>query len=80
MQYTIDLMNQQDKFKQCALYARGLSTREIHGHLKEIYDIDVSPELISHVTNALITPNCLIHKSQYQAASSLFLQSPIFSY
>jgi putative transposase len=40
--------------KIIALYARGLSTREIQGHLKEIYDVDVSPELISHVTNAVL--------------------------
>lgn len=40
--------------KIIALYARGLSTREIQGHLKEIYDVDVSPELISHVTNAVM--------------------------
>jgi len=40
--------------KIIALYARGLSTREIQGHLKEIYDVEVSPELISHVTNAVL--------------------------
>ncbi len=40
--------------KIIALYARGLSTREIQGHLKEIYDVEVSPKLISHVTDAVI--------------------------
>lgn len=40
--------------KIIALYARGLSTREIQGHLQEIYDVEVSPELISHVTNAVL--------------------------
>ena len=40
--------------KIIALYARGLSTREIQGHLKEIYDVEVSPELISHVTDAVL--------------------------
>jgi len=40
--------------KIIALYARGLSTREIQGHLKEIYEVEVSPELISHVTNAVL--------------------------
>ncbi len=40
--------------KIIALYARGLSTRDIQGHLKEIYDVEVSPELISHVTDAVL--------------------------
>jgi transposase-like protein len=33
--------------KVIALYARGLSVREIQGHLAEIYGTDVSPDLIS---------------------------------
>lgn len=37
-----------------ALYARGLTTREVQAHLKEIYDVDVSPDLISTVTNSVI--------------------------
>lgn len=36
--------------KIVSLYARGLTTREIQEHLKEIYDIEVSPEFISRVT------------------------------
>ncbi len=36
--------------KIISLYARGLTTREIQEHLKEIYDIEVSPEFISRVT------------------------------
>jgi putative transposase len=33
-----------------SLYARGLSTREIQQHLEEIYRVEVSPALISSVT------------------------------
>src|SRR5258706_1161417 len=33
-----------------SLYARGLSTREIQQHLEEIYQVEVSPALISNVT------------------------------
>jgi putative transposase len=40
--------------KIIALYARGLPTREIQAHLEEIYGVDVSPTLISHVTDAVI--------------------------
>src|SRR5258705_2972312 len=37
-----------------SLYARGLSTREIQQHLEEIYQVEVSPALISSVTDAVI--------------------------
>src|SRR6266508_7039473 len=37
-----------------SLYARGLSTREIQQHLEEIYHVEVSPALISTVTDAVL--------------------------
>jgi putative transposase len=37
-----------------SLYARGLSTREIKQHLEEIYEVEVSPALISAVTDQVI--------------------------
>lgn len=40
--------------KVIALYARGLTTREIQGHLKELYKVEVSPSLISTVTDAVL--------------------------
>ena len=36
------------------MYARGMSTREIAGHLRELYGIEVSPDLISAVTDAVL--------------------------
>ena len=36
------------------LYARGMSTRDIQALLKENYEVDVSPDLISHVTDAVV--------------------------
>jgi len=39
--------------KIISLYARGMTTREIKGHLEEIYGVDVSPALISTVTDAV---------------------------
>src|SRR6202011_4656886 len=36
------------------MYARGMTTREIQGHLQEIYGVEVSPSLISEVTDAVI--------------------------
>jgi len=40
--------------KIISMYARGMSTREITGHLREMYGIDVSPDLISTVTDAVL--------------------------
>jgi putative transposase len=40
--------------KVIALYGRGLSVREIQGHLGEIYGTDVSPDLISTITDAVM--------------------------
>src|SRR3954468_6965037 len=40
--------------KILSLYARGMTTREIQSHLAEIYQVEVSPSLISAVTDAVI--------------------------
>lgn len=40
--------------KVISLYARGLSVREIQAHLKELYGTEVSPDLISRVTDAVL--------------------------
>jgi putative transposase len=40
--------------KIVSMYARGMSAREIVGHLRELYGIDVSPDLISTVTDAVL--------------------------
>lgn len=37
-----------------ALYAKGVSTREIQDHLQQLYGIEVSPALISNVTNKIM--------------------------
>jgi putative transposase len=40
--------------KIISMYARGMTTREIQGHLRELYGIEVSPDLISAVTDAIL--------------------------
>jgi putative transposase len=40
--------------KILSMYARGMTTRDIEGHLKEMYGIEVSPTLISNVTEAVV--------------------------
>jgi len=49
----------QTRFKEfdgqiISLFARGMTTREIQEHLKEMYDVDVSPTLISNVTEEVL--------------------------
>ncbi len=39
--------------KIIAMYARGMSVRDIRGQLEEIYGVDVSPDLISRVTDSV---------------------------
>src|ERR1700761_3133559 len=40
--------------KIVSMYARGMSAREIVGHLRDLYGIDVSPDLVSAVTDAVL--------------------------
>jgi len=40
--------------KILSMYARGMTTREIQGHLGEMYGVEVSPGLISEVTDAVM--------------------------
>src|SRR3954469_1451299 len=40
--------------KIISMYARGMTVREIRGHLEELYGIDVSPDLISSITDAVL--------------------------
>lgn len=40
--------------KIIALYARGMSTRDIQAHLRELYGTEISPELVSAVTDSVL--------------------------
>jgi putative transposase len=40
--------------KIISLYARGMTTRDIQGHLEELYGVEISPTLISNVTEAVM--------------------------
>ena len=62
--------------KVISMYARGMSTREIQGHVRELYGIEVSPELISKVTDAVLNELAAWHHQlshSYRAASILSL-------
>jgi putative transposase len=40
--------------KIIALYARGMTTREIQAHVGELYGIEISPDLVSAVTDSVL--------------------------
>lgn len=40
--------------KVIALYARGMSTRDIQAHIEEIYGVTISPNLVSAITEAVM--------------------------
>ena len=40
--------------KIVSMYGRGMTVREIQGHLLELYGLEVSPDLISTVTDAVL--------------------------
>jgi putative transposase len=40
--------------KIVALYARGMSTRDIQAHIRELYGLEISPALVSAVTDAVL--------------------------
>ena len=39
--------------KIISMYAKGMTTRDIRSHLEEMYRVEVSPTLISQVTEAV---------------------------
>ena len=37
-----------------AMYAKGMSTRDIEDHMRDIYGIDVSPSMVSKITDKIL--------------------------
>ncbi len=40
--------------KVLSLYTAGLSTRDIHDQIKELYDVEISAEMVSKITNRVL--------------------------
>jgi putative transposase len=38
----------------CGLVSRGMSTRDVQGHVREVYGVDISPDLVSDITDAIL--------------------------
>jgi putative transposase len=58
--------------KIVSMYARGMSTREIVGHLRDLYGVEVSPDLISAVTDAVLDEVAAWQARPLEAAYPLF--------
>lgn len=52
-----------------ALYSKGMSTRDIESHMKDIYGINVSPSLVSKVTDKIIP---LVYEWQSRLLESVY--------
>jgi putative transposase len=52
-----------------ALYVKGVTTRDIQDHLEQLYGIEVSPTLISNVTNKIMP---LIHEWQNRPLQDVY--------
>ncbi len=50
--YQRDISGIEEKF--ISLYAHGMSTRDIHNQLKELYGIEVSAEMVSKITDKIL--------------------------
>ncbi len=50
--HTRDISGLEEKI--VSLYARGMSTRDIHDQIKDLYGIEISAEYISHITDKVI--------------------------
>ena len=50
--HTRDISGLEEKI--ISLYARGMSTRDIHDQIKDLYGIEISAEYVSHITDVVI--------------------------
>ncbi len=55
--------------KIISMYARGMTTRDIQGHIKDIYEVEISPEFVSQVTNSVMED---AHEWQGRALDSVY--------
>jgi putative transposase len=64
------MLNSRFDDKTLSLYARGMTTRDIQGHLEEMYGVEVSPSLISEVTDAVMQD---VHAWQSRSLEPVYL-------
>lgn len=56
--------------KVLSLYARGMTVREIQGHLEELYQVAIAPDLVSTVTDAVVEEVTAWHAASRSSARS----------
>jgi transposase-like protein len=52
-----------------SMYAKGMSTRDIHAHMEDIYGVDVSADMVSTITDKVLP---LVQEWQNRPLSSLY--------
>jgi len=52
-----------------SMYAKGMSTRDIHAHMEDIYGVDVSADMVSTITDKVLP---LVQEWQSRPLSSLY--------
>ncbi len=52
-----------------SMYAKGMTTRDIHSHMREIYGVDISADMVSSITDKIIP---LIKEWQNRPLSNIF--------
>ena len=65
--HTRDISGLENKI--ISLYATGMSTRDIHDQIKELYDIEISAEMVSNMTNKLLP---IINEWQKRQIDSMY--------
>ena len=48
--------------KIMALYAAGMTTRDISEQIKNLYDVEISAEMVSNITNRIYTSSYRVAK------------------
>src|ERR671917_1657992 len=66
--------------KLVSMYARGMSTREIQGHLRELHGLEVSPDLVSAVTDAVLEEVPKWQNRPFEPLSPLVFRRPVLPF
>ncbi len=62
-----DISNIEDRI--LSMYAKGMSTRDIQSHMEEIYGMEVSPDMVSRITDKILP---LVHEWQNRPLEEVY--------
>jgi transposase-like protein len=58
------------------MYARGMTVREIQGHLLDLYGLEVSAELVSTITDAVLETAKPAARDHLSLTSKVLIRAP----